>query len=651
MTVLLAGGGATAAALWSRRGPELVDADLVVYGATAAGLVAAIQARRMGHTAVVVEPGQHVGGMTTGGLGATDGGTVESIGGIAAEFYRRVHAKNTAVPQFRFAPSVASAVLAEMVKEAGVDVYLGVRLHAVAKVGNRITELVGENGHVFRGRMFVDAGYEGDLMDRAGVKWVVGREGNAAYGETINGVQLRSGHQFDRGVDPYVVAGRASSGLLPGISAGPVAARGSADGLIQAYNFRMCLTQDASRIPFTQPDGYQAADYELLFRHVQVGYRGPFFNTESVGGGKVDANNEGPFSTDYVGGNYAYPTASHAERESIVAAHVAYQKGLMWFLGNDPRLPAEIREATGSWGLAADEFTGNGGWSPQIYVREARRMLSAYVMTEHDCRGDVTANDPVGLASYQMDSHNCQRVVVDGVVHNEGDVQASVPGAFPVSFRSIVPIETQCENLTVPVCLAASHIAYGSIRMEPVFMMLAQSAATAAMLALAANVPVQRLDYATLRAKLLADGQVLHWPPIEDGEVVVDNAMTKGVTRKGEWTHASGAPGYFGADFEHDSDANKGTASFRFTPDLPAAGRYTVKLRWTAHENRAAAVPVDVIHSAGTVTRTVDQRTSGGEWVPLGTWTFRKGTAGSVLIRTTGTTGYVVADAVLFTPA
>jgi hypothetical protein len=475
------------------------------------------------------------------------------------------------------------------------------------------------------------------------VAWTVGREGNAAYGETLNGVQLRSGHQFTLPVDPYAVEGSPASGLLPGISPDPVAPAGSGDGRIQAYNYRMCLTKAADRVPFARPDGYDGREYELLLRYVRAGWTGPFFTTQGVGGGKTDSNNNGAVSTDFIGRNHAYPTASPAVRASIAAGHRAYQQGLMWFLATDPRLPAGVRDGVAAWGLAPDEFGATGHWPPQLYVREARRMLSGYVMTEHECRGTVTVPDPVGLASYTMDSHHCQRVVVGGRVRNEGDVQVAVPRPYGVSFRSVVPRREECANLSVPVCLAASHIAYGSIRMEPVFMVLAQSVATAAVLAGAGA--IQDVGYPALRARLLADGQRLEWAPA--AEVVVDN-RDPGVTRAGGWLASTAVAGYHGSDYEHDGNTAKGVCRLRFRPDLPAAGTWSVQLRWTADANRASAVPVDVAHAGGLATHAVDQRSRGGQWVPLGTYPFDAGTGGSVLIRTEGTDGYVVADAARF---
>ncbi|GAB3858268.1 FAD-dependent oxidoreductase [Dactylosporangium cerinum] len=555
----------------------VITADLVVYGATPGGLAAAVQFRRSGGTAVVVEAGTHVGGMTTAGLGATDTGNTAAIGGLSHEFYRRVYGRYNGTPvtatspaRFTFEPHVAAAVFTDLLTEAGVTVHVGRPLATVTRAGNRIVELSTQDGQVYRGLMYVDASYEGDLLAKAGVASTVGREGNAQYGESINGVQLRDKHQFTKAVDPYVTPGNPASGLLPGVSAATLAPNGTADGRIQAYNFRMCLTKAADRVPFPRPDGYDAGRYALLLRYIEAGYTGPFFNAVSVGGGKTDSNNDGAFSTDDIGMNTAYPTASFAARDTIVAEHRTYQQGLMWFLSNDTRVPAAIRSATAAWGLAADEFGGTGHWPPQLYVREARRMVSAYVMTEHNCRGAAPVADSVGLASYTMDSHNCQRLVVGSgttaVAKNEGDVQVGVPGPYQISYRSIVPVEAQCANLLVPVCLSASHIAYGSIRMEPVFMVLGQSAAVAARLALTAgsNVPVQQVSVATLQSQLRALGQRIDISG--NSEIVVDSRSASGVTRAGTWLSSISIGGYYGSDYEHDNNTAKGVNRLRFTP-------------------------------------------------------------------------------------
>jgi hypothetical protein len=348
-------------------------------------------------------------------------------------------------------------------------------------------------------------------MAKSGVKYTVGPEGNDRYGETLDGVQIHNGHQFKLPVDPYVVEGDPKSGLLPHICATEPAAEGTGDSRIQAYNFRLCLTKSPdNRIPFEKPAGYDPQEYVLLSRLFAQGYPIDqiFQKFDKIKNDKVDKNNHGPVSTDYIGANYDFPEADYATREKIYQAHVTYQKGLMWFLGNDPTVPADVRDEWNQWGLCKDEFQDTGGWPAQLYIREARRMVSSYVMTENNCTGKAVADDSIGLGSYNMDSHNCERFVQDGHVRNEGDVQIGVP-SYPISYRAIVPDKPECQNLLVPVCLSATHIAYGSIRMEPVFMILGQSAGTAAVLAIADKKAVQDIPYPELRNRLLADGQVL----------------------------------------------------------------------------------------------------------------------------------------------
>ena len=362
--------------------------------------------------------------------------------------------------------------------------------------------------------MFIDATYEGDLMAKAGLSYTVGREANAKYGETLNGVQTAQAtkHQFMKPVDPFVKPGDPASGLLPGIYAGGPGRDGEADHRVQAYNFRMCLTDaPENRIPFPKPAGYDPLRYELLLRYIQAGVWDAFCSNLAMPNRKSDCNNCGAFSTDNIGMNYDYPEGDYATREKIFAEHVLYQQGLMWFLANDSRVPAKIRDEIGRWGLCKDEFQETGGWPHQLYVREARRMVGVYVMTQHNCQGEKIAGDSVGLAAYTMDSHNTQRYVKDGKAINEGDVQVGGFPPYPICYGALVPEAKECTNLLVPVCLSATHIAYGSIRMEPVFMVLGQSAATAAALAIDGGVAVQRVEYKTLREQLVADKQVLRW--------------------------------------------------------------------------------------------------------------------------------------------
>jgi FAD-dependent oxidoreductase family protein len=506
---------------WLLHASPVTDAaepyDIVVYGGTSAGVAAAVQAVRMGKSVVLIEPGRHLGGLTTGGLGATDIGNKEAIGGIAREFYRRLGRHYGTAEAWTFEPHVAETVLGAMLKEARVPVVLGERLdleQGVRKEGGRIAAIVMESGRPFAGHVFIDATYEGDLMAKAGVAYHVGRESNATYAETLNGVQTRMAryHQFKVPIDPYMVAGDPGSGLLPGIHAGGPGEEGSGDRRIQAYNFRMCLTNaPAGRMPFPQPDGYNPLRYELLLRYLKAGHWTVFGLSTPMPNQKTDTNNKGAFATDNIGMNYDYPEGDYATRQRIIDEHTCYQQGLMWFLANDPRVPEKVRKEVGQWGLPRDEFTDNGGWPQQLYIREARRMISDYVLTQHDCQGRKKAEDPVGLAAYTMDSHHVQRYVQDGRVLNEGDVEVGGFPPYPIAYRSIRPRRSECTNLLVPVCLSASHIAFGSIRMEPVFMILGQSAATAAAMAIDTNAAVQEVNVTDLMRRLQRDGQVLAW--------------------------------------------------------------------------------------------------------------------------------------------
>ena len=515
-------------------------ADVVVYGATAGGVAAAVQASRSGKSVVLIEPGQHVGGLTSGGLGFTDSGNKAVVGGVAREFYRRLKThyvkpeswtleKPEQCKTYRpaddavwsFEPKVAEATLREILADAKVPVVFGERLDrtpgkGLKLDGQRITALVTESGKVYDGKVFIDATYEGDLMAAAGVTSTVGREPNAKYGETLNGVQRtlnKKNHRFLVNVDPFVKAGDRASGLLPNVEADGLPADGDGDRRVQAYCYRMCMSLNpANRVAFAKPAGYDERQYELLLRNFEAGDLRLPFSPDRVPNAKTDTNNSGAVSTDFIGGNTAYPTASYAERDAIRLAHLTYQQGLMWAIGNHPRVPQKVRDQMAKWGLAADEFVDTANWPHQIYVREARRMVGDYVQTESDCRRSRQTPESVGMGSYTMDSHNCARYVTTaGFVQNEGDVQESPGGPYQISYRAIVPKRGECPNLLVPVCVSSSHIAYGSIRMEPVFMVLGQSAATAAALAIDGRCDVQSVDPAKLRAKLLADKQVLEY--------------------------------------------------------------------------------------------------------------------------------------------
>ena len=490
--------------------------DVCVYGGTAGGVTAAVSAARLGLKVVILEPAAEIGGMTASGLGFTDIGNKAAIGGIAREFYRKIGAHYGVPEAWTFEPHVALGVFNALASEAGVVVHRRQFLASVEKSGDRLVSVTTESGLKIRAAVFIDATYEGDLLGKAGVSHHIGREDNSLYKETLNGAQVFAKHQFEHPVSPYVVADDSGSGLLPGIETDqPVIGKG--DRRVQAYNFRVCMTDDPeNRLPFQCPEGYDRQWYVLLSRHLAAGWKSVFNKFDRLRvRTKTDTNNHGAVSTDFIGQNHRWPEASYAEREKMFQAHVAYQQGLHWFMANDPEVSADIREAYSKWGLCRDEFTSTGGWPHQLYVREARRMVSDYVMTEHECRGHRVAPEPVGLAAYTMDSHNCQRFVdAHGHVRNEGDVQAHGFPPYPISYRSIVPKKGECTNLIVPVCLAASHIAYGSIRMEPVFMSLGQVAAIAAQIAIKNGSSVQAVPYGDLATALDSAGVILKWDKV-----------------------------------------------------------------------------------------------------------------------------------------
>jgi len=510
--------------------------DVVVYGGTSAGITAAIQASRLGKSVILLEPSKYLGGLSTSGLGYTDTGNKQAIGGLSREFYQRIK-KSYDNPElwkyeksdeygrydakldamWTFEPHIAMRVFQEMLDESSVEVRLQQPLDRSSDITlseNRIKSIRTLPGLTVQGKMFIDTTYEGDLMAAAGVSYTVGRESNEQYGEILNGVQTARNihnHRFPKPVDPYRTPGDPSSGLLPGIHPGPPGEEGQADHRVQAYCFRMCMTNvDENRVPFEKPANYDPLRYELLLRNFEAGDLRVPYHSLMMPNGKTDTNNNGAFSTDNIGMNYDYPEASYERRAEIVAEHLDYQKGLMWTLANHPRVPKAVRDEVSKWGLSRDEFTDTDHWPHTLYIREARRMIGEHVTTEADCFRRRVVPDSVGMGSYNMDSHNTQRYVSsDGLAKNEGDVQVSPGGTYLISYRSIVPKRDEVENLLVPVCLSSSHIAYGSIRMEPVFMILGQSAASAASLSLDNDVAVQDLPYATLRKQLDKDGQAL----------------------------------------------------------------------------------------------------------------------------------------------
>lgn len=635
--------------------------DICIYGATSAGIIAAYTAKKSGKSVIVIEPGTHIGGLTAGGLGMTDIGNKFAITGISRDFYRRIGNYYGKMEHWIFEPHVASKVFQHYIDNAAIEIVKMHRLSSVVKKDNYITQIIVEKSdepqrkRSIKAKVFMDCTYEGDLMAKAGVSYTTGREANAQYGETYNGVQLMDKNQFPDGVDPYKTPGDPSSGLLWGISSGKLSPNGTGDKKIQAYNFRICLTNNPqNRIAITRPDAYDSTRYELLLRYLST-YPAKdlnaFLKMSMISASKTDINNSGPFSTDYIGYNYDYPEADYATREKIKKDHENYNKGLLYFAGHDQRMPAYLREMMLTWGYPKDEYVNNGNWSPQMYVRESRRMIGEYVMTQANCQGKEVVDDEAGMAAYTMDSHNTQRVVVNGMVKNEGDVQQGGFGPYPVSYRSLVPKKKECANLLVPVCLSATHIAYGSIRMEPVFMVLAQSSAVAASMAIDQKIAVQDIDASqmlkTIRENPLADGSLQ--------EILVDNEKHKAaVTLKGNWKNATA--GGYGSTLLLDDSKGTEEKSARFTPNIEEANWYEVFYYLPMSAKGASVFSLTIFDGKQKHTRVVKKADvivlgqTKGEWVKLGRYNLPAGNKSYVEISNKDADGDIVADAILFIP-
>lgn len=536
-----------AALLWSCQPKQatapVFEADVIIYGGTSAAVIAAVEVSQSGKSVLIISPDKHLGGLTSGGLGYTDTGNKSVIGGLAREFYHKVwlHYNDSAAwvwqkhseygnkgqgtvamdgenrTMWIFEPHVAEQVFEDFVKENNLTVYRDEwldRENGVSKDGQQIISFKTLSGKTFKGKVFIDATYEGDLMAEAGVSYHVGRESKDTYNEQWNGVQtgvLHHQHWFKANISPYKVPDDPNSGVLPRISTEPSGEYGAGDDKIQAYCFRMCMTNhDENRLPFPKPVNYDPNQYELLLRVFETGRTDWFNKFDPIPNKKTDTNNHGPFSSDNIGMNYDYPEGSYVRRREIIQEHKDYQMGLLWFVANDPRVPEPIRTEMASWGLAKDEFTDNGNWPHQLYIREARRMIGEYVTTENDVLLKREVPKPVGMGSYAMDSHNVQRYITpEGFVQNEGDIGVHPLGPYSISYGSLTPKPEECTNLLVPVCVSSSHIAFGSIRMEPVFMILGQSAAIAAVMAIDGNQAVQEVPYSELEKRLLAKKQVL----------------------------------------------------------------------------------------------------------------------------------------------
>ncbi|MFG0290696.1 MAG: FAD-dependent oxidoreductase [Rhodopirellula sp. JB044] len=676
--------------------------DVVVYGGTSAAVIAAVQAKRMGKSVVIVSPDRHLGGLTSGGLGWTDTGNKYVIGGLSKEFYQRVYkhyqqpdawtaqtresygnraqghraSDDEDATMWVFEPHVAEAIFEDLVSENELvvvrDAWLD-RESGVEKQDGRIVSIKTLDGRQFSGKVFIDATYEGDLIAAAGVETTFGRESMQQYNEPNAGVQtgvLHHSHHFDvlpRRVDPYNIPGDPTSGVIPLVSTEPPGEFGSGDQHVQAYCFRTCLTNhDPNRVPFPKPDGYDPAEFELMVRCFEAGWKEVFNKFDPIPNRKTDTNNHGPLSFDYIGMSDEYPEASYQRRQEIIEEHRRYQQGLLYFIANDSRVPEDIRTKMASWGLAKDEFTDNGNWPHQLYVREARRMVGDFVITQNHLQKRLQTPESVGMGSYSIDSHNIQRYITDeGYVQNEGDIGVSTNGPYQIAMGCLLPKQEQCENLVVPVCVSSTHMAFGSIRMEPVFMILGQSAATIAALAIDSDLAVQDVKYDRVKERLLADGQILETPESIRSRIQAKKLyQTKTLTGvsvddnqavlAGSWqlSHASG--GYFDSGYRHDGNGREDKSTASFEAELPDSGWYEVRIAFPPHSNRSTRALVRVHHADGIAEVHVDQTRAHPKddalLRVLGRYRFAADSPARVVVSNEDSDGYVVIDTVNWRP-
>lgn len=656
------------------------EADLVIYGGTPAGLSAGIIAAREGATVVIIEPTKWIGGMVTGGLCRTDVGKEQTIGGFPREFFTRAAAAKPGSEMWYAEPSVNMATFHAMLKEEGVKVVTSQSLKSITKEGARITSLTTNDGTTYTGKMFIDASYEGDLMAAAKVSYTVGRESRAQYGEPLAGyypmpIRPRTVEVMESdcpsigGKGPAYIHGTPASisglgadgkpifGVFPASKLQP----GDADHRTQAYNFRICVTQRPDIfVPFPKPANYEASRYELLLRLIQAfpGVRfGRLFHIGLTSHGKYDLNAQGLFSTDYPGANFDYPDGDGATRARIWQDHIDYTQGMFWFLGHDERVPRSLREQALSWGLCKNEFADNHHWPYALYIREGRRMIGEHVMVQKDLQTDIFKEDGVGMGSFLIDCHIVQRILAeDGTVRDEGSFQDTPALPYQIAYRSLTPKRAECENLLVPVCLSASHIAYCSLRMEPVYMALGQACGLAAVQAIHGKSSVQDIDVKALREKLLAQKAVLELPELANMPrsaklpgILMDDSQA---TQTGHWTGSTYGNPVDGASV-HDANAEKGKLSITYTLQVPATGSYEVRVSYAAAPNRASNVPVSIQHADGTATATVNQKRKPPQddlFISLGAFRFDKDKPAVITIRNDNTDGIAGADAVQLLP-
>lgn len=633
--------------------------DICVYGGTSAGVIAAYSAKMLNKRVILIEPTERLGGLTTGGLGYTDIGNKQVVTGLSKDFYRKVGTHYGKLEQWVFEPSVAKKIFDDYIKKADVEVLFN---HTIIKANQKdksiksilLRNTKNKNKKQIFAKIFIDCSYEGDLMAMAKVTYTIGRESNVQYGESYNGVQLRNKHQFPDFIDPFKIKGDTASGLLWGISNRNIAENGTGDRLLQAYNYRICLTNNPkNRKEITKPNSYDASRYELLLRlfDAQPEKRklNDYFIWSKMPNAKTDINNRGGFSTDMIGMNYNYPEASYKERKEIIENHKNYTQGLLYFIKTDPRIPRELQNEIQEWGYPLDEYIEDSNWSPQLYVRETRRMVGEYVMTQAHCEHKVVVPDGIGMAAYTMDSHNCQRIAIkkDGkyMVKNEGNVEIGGGLPYPISYKAIIPQRDECKNLLVPVCLSASHIAYGSIRMEPVFMVLAQSAAVAAAEALNTG-DVHKVDVSKIQ-------KILQENPLLDNskpEILLDDdsfAIPVG------WNKVKKTGGY-GATYVESKVGD--TIPFIVKLDNVTAGNYSMFVYYQNTGDLVDTMHYKVYNGKESVISTINkddvniEGQTSGAWIFIGNYEIYKNHKNYIEVFSDNKQGKMIVDAFLLIP-
>lgn len=630
------------------------DIDVCIYGGTASGVIAAYSAEKMGRSVLLIEPSNHLGGMTTGGLGYTDIGNKYAVTGLSRLFYRKVGKHYKKFEQWSFPPSVAQKELNEYIDNSEFSILKNYQIVSVKKTGKRIRSVcltkTGKDQNTefitIKAKQFIDCSYEGDLMAASGVSYMTGREDNSVFNETLNGVQMLDKHQFPDSIDPYIKKGNPLSGLCWGISVNPLTQKGTGDSCIQAYNYRLCLTDDkALRRPFEKPKEYNPDMYELLLRILEkkeYKLKDILSINRDMPDNKYDVNNNGPFSTDLIGMNHSYVESNLEERKQIAYKHELYIKGLLYFLANDERVPLELRKEAGEWGWVKDEFLFNDNFPPQLYIREARRLKGEYVMTQHNCQGNKIVEDGIALAAYGMDSHNCQRIVVNGMVKNEGDIQYHGFPPYPISYRSILPLHNECQNLLVPVCLSASHIAYGSIRMEPVFMMLGQVAGMAASMAIESDCTVQKVNTEELKKRLNED-------PYLDGsipDILIDDTDIDKIKYSDHWFKRFGDHYKNSFMFLWDYPDK---SFFSFFPVIRESGKYSIYYYCTPMnpEEMTSKLSFDITANQNIYSVSINPNEKAGDWYLLGSYWLDKETETHIKLVGERSEGPLFADALL----